>query len=163
VAPNLLAQKVEKAVIPLKAGRSNAAASALAHQILNQLKHGANFAALAKKYSEDPGSAVKGGDLGTVYPGQTVPPFDQAAFHAPLKQYEIVHSTFGYHIVEVLSRGTGTPPGAAPGAKAGPTAHVRHILISTQPPGQQAQQQKFVTWLHNQEKVAKIKRIAVVK
>lgn len=161
VAPNLLATKVEQKVAPAKPARSDAAAHALAVSIFNQLKKGANFATLAHKYSEDPGSAAQGGALGTVYPGQTVPPFDQAAFHAPLHKYVIVHSQFGYHVLEVMSRGVGAPPGQA-NAKSGPTAQVRHILISTQPTGQQQQRTKFLAWLHNQQKNAKIKRVAQV-
>ncbi|MGH2444028.1 MAG: peptidylprolyl isomerase, partial [Chloroflexota bacterium] len=130
--------------------------------VLSQLKHGANFATLAHKYSDDTGSAVKGGDLGSVFPNQTVPPFNQAAFHAPLNTFVLVHSQYGYHIIEVLSRGTGTPPGQ-PNAKPTETAHVRHILISTQPTGQQQQRTQFLAWLHTRENQAKIKRIATVK
>lgn len=172
IQPNLLGQKVEKMVAPLKAAkpaRSNASAKALAEQILNQLRHGASFAVLARKYSDDTGSAQRGGNLGTIYPNETVPPFNQAAFHAPLRQYEIVHSQFGYHIVEVLSRGTGTPPvqPGQPAGKRGPTAQVRHILISTQAPSTQQQQQQqqaqFVSWLQGQAKRAKVTWVAQVK
>lgn len=158
VEPNLLAQKVENQVAPAKAAHTDAQAKALAQQLLTQLQHGANFAALAKKYSDDPGSGAKGGDLGEIRRGQTVPPFEHAAFGAPLNKPVIVKSEFGYHIVEVLAR---TP--ASPGKPA--SAHVRHILISTQlqPQAQQAQRTKFLAWLHQQEKKASIKRVAQVK
>jgi parvulin-like peptidyl-prolyl isomerase len=75
----------------------------LADDIEAQLKAGGDFAKLAKKYSKDPGSAAQGGKL-TVSRGQTVPPFDKAAFS--LKTNEIsapVHTTYGWHIIQPLS------------------------------------------------------------
>jgi parvulin-like peptidyl-prolyl isomerase len=74
-----------------------------ADDLEQQLKGGGNFAALAKKFSKDPGSAANGGKL-TVSKGQTVPPFDKAAF--ALKTNEIsdpVHTTYGWHIIQALS------------------------------------------------------------
>jgi parvulin-like peptidyl-prolyl isomerase len=76
---------------------------ALADQLYTQLKGGANFAKLAKKYSKDPGSAAQGGKL-TVSKGQTVPPFDQTAF--TLGKGTIsrpIHTQYGYHIIQPLS------------------------------------------------------------
>jgi parvulin-like peptidyl-prolyl isomerase len=75
----------------------------LADKIEGQLKAGGDFAKLAKKYSKDPGSAAQGGKL-TISKGQTVPPFDKAAFS--LKTNEIsspVHTTYGWHIIEPLT------------------------------------------------------------
>lgn len=75
----------------------------LVHQ---RLKAGEDFAAMAKVYSQD-GSAQKGGDLGWLYPGDTVPAFEQAM--NALKIGEIsgpVQSPFGFHIIQVLERRT---------------------------------------------------------
>jgi parvulin-like peptidyl-prolyl isomerase len=76
---------------------------ALADQLYAQLKSGGNFAALAKKYSKDPGSASNGGKL-TISKGQTVPAFDKTAFS--LKNGELsqpIHTQYGYHIIQALS------------------------------------------------------------
>jgi hypothetical protein len=159
VGIDLLAQKVEREVARVKGVYTDAQAKAKAEQILNQLRHGADFATLARKFSGDTGSAAKGGDLGDVFPGQTVPPFDHAAFHAPLKTYVLVHSSYGYHIVEVLSRGLVNPPGLPHGPKR-LGAHVRHILFSTSassPQQQQEQTTAFIAWLQQQQKQATIK------
>jgi parvulin-like peptidyl-prolyl isomerase len=75
----------------------------LADKLYAQLKGGANFAALAKRYSKDPGSASNGGKL-TVSRGQTVPEFDKTAFK--LKKGEIsppIKTQYGYHIIQALS------------------------------------------------------------
>ena len=75
----------------------------LADQLESQLKGGADFAKLAKKYSKDPGSAANGGKL-TVSKGQTVAPFDKVAF--TLKTNELsapVHTQYGWHIIQALS------------------------------------------------------------
>ena len=75
-------------------------------QVQQRLKNGEDFAALAKLYSQD-GSAQKGGDLGWLYPGDTVQPFEQAM--NALKVNEIsgpVQSPFGFHLIQVLERRT---------------------------------------------------------
>ncbi len=75
----------------------------LADQLLADLKNGANFAALAKKHSKDPGSAAQGGKL-TISKGQTVPEFEKLSFS--LKKDELggpVKTTYGWHIIQALS------------------------------------------------------------
>jgi parvulin-like peptidyl-prolyl isomerase len=59
-----------------------------AEEVKKQLENGGDFAALAKKYSQDPGSAEQGGDLGCIGRGETVPNFEEAVFNA--EQGEIV-------------------------------------------------------------------------
>ncbi len=78
---------------------------ARAEELLKQLKAGADFAQLARKDSEDPGSAAKGGDLGWIVRGQTVKPFEDAAFS--LKKGEIsnvISTEYGFHILQVLGK-----------------------------------------------------------
>lgn len=78
---------------------------AKAEELLKQLRGGADFAELAKKNSEDPGSADKGGDLGWIVRGQTVKAFEDTAFSLKPKELSGVISTeYGFHIVQVLER-----------------------------------------------------------
>lgn len=79
-----------------------------AQQIYQQLKDGANFAELAKKYSIDKPSAVNGGDLSWVVPGEMPKAFEQVANKTPVGQFSepvLVGDT--YHIIEVLDRHQG--------------------------------------------------------
>jgi parvulin-like peptidyl-prolyl isomerase len=74
-----------------------------ADKLYKQLKAGASFAALAKKYSKDPGSKDQGGKL-TIARGQTVAPFDQTAFLLPKGALSRpVKTQYGYHLIEALS------------------------------------------------------------
>jgi peptidyl-prolyl cis-trans isomerase D len=76
-----------------------------AEDLLKQLKAGAKFEDLAKKYSEDPGSAKVGGSLGWVGKGRTVPEFEKAAFSQPIGQIgDLVKSSYGFHIIRVDAR-----------------------------------------------------------
>ena len=73
-----------------------------AEDLLKQLKNGAKLEDLAKKYSEDPGSAKQGGSLGWIGKGQTVPEFEKAAFSLPKGQISgLVKSSYGFHIIRV--------------------------------------------------------------
>lgn len=78
-----------------------------AESVLKQAKSGANFEALAKKYSEDDASKVKGGDLGWIVEGQTVPEFQQVAFNLPKGSIsDLVKTQYGFHIIKVLDKQT---------------------------------------------------------
>jgi peptidyl-prolyl cis-trans isomerase D len=73
-----------------------------AEDLLKQIKSGAKFEDLAKKYSEDPGSAKEGGSLGWIGRGQTVPEFEKTAFSLPKGQTsDLVKSSYGFHIIRV--------------------------------------------------------------
>jgi len=91
-------------VAPGADAKTDAAAKAKAEDILKQLKGGANFADLAKKNSDDPGSKDSGGELPFAQHGTMVPEFDKAIFSQKIGDIEIVKSQFGYHIVQVEER-----------------------------------------------------------
>ena len=85
---------------------------AKADALHRQLENGGDFAALAKKNSTDPGSKSQGGKL-TVSKGQTVPPFDKAAFALKKNQLsQPIKTQYGWHIIEPLSdvKGPSTTP-----------------------------------------------------
>ena len=77
-----------------------------------------SFATLARLYSEDPGSARQGGELGYMGRGMLDPAFAAAAFNLtdPKKVSKIVESEFGYHIIQLVD-------------KRGDKVNVRHILL----------------------------------
>lgn len=96
-ASHILIRVEEQADVATKAK-----ARAQADDVLRQLKKGAPFADLAKKYSQDPGSAPNGGDLGFFSRGQMVPAFDQAAFALkPGQTSGVIETPFGFHIIRV--------------------------------------------------------------
>ena len=83
------------------------AAKAKIEDIQKQLKAGASFDELAKKYSEDPGSASNGGLLPPITKGRTVPEFEQAAFTTPKGQTtDIIRTSYGFHIIRVEDKQT---------------------------------------------------------
>jgi len=118
---------------------------ATATKVLKQLQGGADFATLAKKYSQDPVSAAKGGDLG--WPTQPyVTEFQAAADKLAVNQMSpLVHSPFGWHIIKVLGKR---------GQRVQPLTEVkeqiRQILV------QQQQANAYQAYLDGLKKKAKI-------
>ncbi|GAA3910411.1 hypothetical protein GCM10022228_21720 [Halomonas cibimaris] len=85
--------------------RSERAARALADKARRRIAQGESFAAVARELSDDDGSALNGGELGWLRPGQTVPAFDDAL--GSLAKGELsqpVRSQFGFHLIEVEDR-----------------------------------------------------------
>ena len=82
------------------------AVRAKAEGLLNQIKNGASFEELAKKNSDDPGSAQKGGELPPFQKGAMVPEFEQAAFALQNKGQlsGLVKSTYGFHIIQLIDK-----------------------------------------------------------
>lgn len=75
-----------------------------------RLAGGATWEKVAAEMSADPGSKGRGGDLGFIQRGQTVPAFDQAAFSLPLNQLsEPVQTDFGFHILQVTDTRSQAP------------------------------------------------------
>jgi peptidyl-prolyl cis-trans isomerase D len=84
---------------------NDAVQKARAEAAVKKLKGGADFAALAKAESDDPGSKANGGDLGLFGRGQMVKEFEEAAFGAePKKIVGPVKTAYGYHVIEVLEK-----------------------------------------------------------
>jgi peptidyl-prolyl cis-trans isomerase D len=110
-------------VDPTAPAEVDAAAKAKAESLVAQLRGGADFAALARQHSGDPSSASQGGDMGWVERGQTVAPFDNAAFSIALNQISepIRSQEYGYHIIRVSER-------RAPAVRA--FEEIRPMLIS---------------------------------
>jgi peptidyl-prolyl cis-trans isomerase C len=82
-----------------------------AKKVIADLEGGADFAALAGEHSVDPSARTNGGDLGFFRRGQMVPEFAEAAFalEAGKRTTEPVQTQFGWHVIEVVERRTGTP------------------------------------------------------
>lgn len=103
--------------IPAITEEAKSLARGKAKQLLDSLKNGADFSELAKKYSDDSGSAVLGGDLGRVKKGVFVKEFEDAAFLLkPGETSDIVETEFGYHIIRVNE-------------KSGDMIKLQHILV----------------------------------
>ncbi len=88
---------------------ADAAAKKKAEDLAARARKGEDFAELAKKYSEDPGSKERGGDLGAFARGAMVKPFEDAAFSmAPGQISDPVKTPFGYHVIKLVEK---LPPG----------------------------------------------------
>lgn len=106
---------------PKASERIKLKAKEFAQALLDSIKAGADFAELAKKYSDDPGSAVAGGDLGFVKRGVFYPEFEAAAFSLDVGEIsKVIESPVGFHIIQLLER-------------RGESIHTRHILIKIEP------------------------------
>ena len=96
--------------------------------MLEQIKNGGDFVALATEHSQDPGSASQGGYLGFFGRGTMVPEFEEVAFGLEVGEVsELVQSPFGYHIIRVEE-------------KQGDQVRARHILFLLQKDSEAAQQ-----------------------
>jgi hypothetical protein len=83
----------------------DAEALALANELRERILAGEDFAALAAAYSDDPGSAANGGDLGWFGRGRMVAPFEDAAFSLEVGEVsEPVKTDFGYHLIKVTEK-----------------------------------------------------------
>jgi peptidyl-prolyl cis-trans isomerase C len=118
-----------------------------AEDVKAQLQDGGDFAELARENSQDPGSAEQGGDLGCLGEGETVPPFEEAAFAA--EQGEIVgpvETEFGYHLIEVTEiREESTQPLSEV------ESQITEQLAATQ------QEEEFTAWLDEQKEQRNVK------
>jgi peptidyl-prolyl cis-trans isomerase D len=99
-------EQVRASQILLKtAGKKEDEVKAKAQQLLKELKSGADFAALAKKYSEDEGTAKQGGDVDFFSKGKMDPAFDEAAFKLQTGEIsDVVKTQYGYQIIKVTDR-----------------------------------------------------------
>ena len=99
-------------------GKSRAVSRNLIDSLRQQIIGGEDFAQLAEQFSQDPGSARNGGELGFVSRGTFVPAFERVAYELnPGEISRLVETDFGYHIIEVLE-------------VMGDKVNVRHILVS---------------------------------
>jgi hypothetical protein len=96
----LIAYKGSRSAAP-KIERTKEQAKKRAEAVLKKAQAGGDFQALAKQYSDDPGSGSRGGDLGTFTRAQMVKPFSDAAFALqPGQVSDIVETEFGFHVVK---------------------------------------------------------------
>jgi parvulin-like peptidyl-prolyl isomerase len=94
-----------------KTEAEKAAAKTKIEGLLSEAKAGADFAELAKKYSEDPGSKDNGGLYEDFPRGQMVKPFEDAAFSVPVGEISgVIETSYGYHILKVIDRKKETRP-----------------------------------------------------
>ena len=94
--------RVRHILIRTSALRTPSQAERLIIELHNRIEGGENFEALAREYSEDPGSARAGGDLGWVSPGEMVPEFEQTFRETPVGVLSpVFQSEFGWHFLRV--------------------------------------------------------------
>ncbi|MCK2041468.1 peptidylprolyl isomerase [Chromohalobacter sp. TMW 2.2308] len=97
--------QVRHILIGTNPNRSDEQAKALAEDIRRRIAGGESFAELAQQYSDDDGSALDGGELGWVRPGQMVPSFENAVNDMDVGELsQPVRSRFGYHVIELEDR-----------------------------------------------------------
>lgn len=144
VEPQIREQKLQ--VAHSEDHEENAQAWQEANEVLDKLRQGEDFTALAAQYSDDAGSKDSGGDLGWAGKGVFVKEFEDAAFNLePGTVSGIVTTQFGYHIIEILNKTEDEQTGQ-------PMVESRHILIATN---------DFYTWLEAQKEKATIWRFNV--
>lgn len=150
--------KVRHILIAAPAGDAakDSAAKAKAEDLLKQIRGGANFADLAGKNSDDPGSKVQGGELGWLNRGQTVPEFDKTAFSLqPGQTSDVIKTQFGYHILQVEDKKT---------AHTRPVAEVKpEILPILEQQRAGAAEQTFAAQLVDQAKKDGLAKAATAK
>ncbi len=95
---------------PTPAPRDEAQALARIIEVQQKLGGGGDFAKLAQEYSDDPGSAAQGGELGWFGRGSMVPEFEEATFKLePGQTSGLIKTTYGYHLVQVLEKDPARP------------------------------------------------------
>jgi peptidyl-prolyl cis-trans isomerase C len=108
--PEVHARHILIRVDPTASDMEKAEALKKAQDVLARAKKGEAFDKLAAQFSQDPGSATQGGDLGWFAKGQMVAPFDSAAFALhPGQLSGVVPTQFGYHVIKVEENRTGRP------------------------------------------------------
>jgi len=110
IAPDKVQPPKGKKPQDLTADERDSIAKAKAEKLRKQIAEGADFAALARKESDDPGTRDKGGELGWFKRGQMAKEFEEAAFSLNAGQVSgVVKTPFGYHIIKVEAERTNLP------------------------------------------------------
>jgi len=142
LVPQLREQKLQSEIV--KNTEINKEAFDSIKSVEQRLNDGEDFGQLAEELSQDTQSAPLGGDLGWAPRGLYVPEFETAAFALePGQRTEIITTPFGYHIAEMIEKGTDEDTGAE-------QFHIRHILIASK---------DFYQWLDEQKTDASIWKV----